>query len=259
MAVRREGILELKAGLAHNDAETRTDREATSGADGTDVAVFGGRGGGALAAFTLDRLAAAGAGVRCLGFLNDFEAVGTRIGGHPALGSFASWRNLSPATRFIAPLHKAKEMVRRAEIIRGLNVPRHRWATVIDRQAIVAGDVSYGVGFFAAPTARVMCGSKLGDHVAVRGGSQVSHDVTIEDFVLVGVNVVLCGYVTAREGAHIAPGALVLDGVTVGRYSVVGLGAVVIHDVPDGAIVAGNPARVIGAVDGMEPIPLTAQ
>jgi acetyltransferase EpsM len=101
-----------------------------------------------------------------------------------------------------------------------------------------------------------MCGAKLGDHVAVRGGSQVSHDCAVGNFVMVGVNAVVCGYATVHEGAHIAPGALVRDGVTVGRYSVVGLGAVVIRDVPDGAIVAGNPARIVGAVEGIEPIPM---
>ncbi len=69
---------------------------------------------------------------------------------------------------------------------------------------------------------------------------------------MVGVNAIVCGYATVREGAHIAPGAVVRDGATVGRYSVVGLGAVVVEDVPDGAVVAGNPARVIGSVAGFD-------
>jgi acetyltransferase EpsM len=67
------------------------------------------------------------------------------------------------------------------------------------------------------------------------------------------VNAVLCGYVTLQEGAYIAPGAVVRERTKVGRYSVVGLGAVVIDDVPDGAIVAGNPARVIASVAEIGP------
>jgi sugar O-acyltransferase (sialic acid O-acetyltransferase NeuD family) len=218
----------------------------------TSVAIFGGRGAGALAAFTLDRLGALGQ-TKCLGFLNDVEPVGTLISGHPILGGFASWRELSPATRFIAPLHKAKEMPARADIIRRLGVPRARWANIIDPQAVLAPDVTLGVGLLALAGCSVMCGARLGDHVTIRNGGHVGHDCTIGDFVMIGANALVCGYGTVQEGAHIAPGAVVRDGTTVGRYSVVGLGAVVTKDVPDGAIVAGNPARVIASVADASP------
>ena len=52
----------------------------------------------------------------------------------------------------------------------------------------------------------------------------------------------------AREGAAIGGGALILPGVTVGRWAMVGSGAVVTKDVPDFALVVGNPARVVGYV-----------
>ena len=48
-----------------------------------------------------------------------------------------------------------------------------------------------------------------------------------------------------EDDAWIAAGAMVLRGVTVGKAAIVGAGAVVTHDVPPFAIVAGNPARVI--------------
>lgn len=48
-----------------------------------------------------------------------------------------------------------------------------------------------------------------------------------------------------KEGASIGTGAVILPGVTIGRYSVVGAGSVVTKDVPDGAVVVGNPARVV--------------
>jgi acetyltransferase EpsM len=210
------------------------------------IAVFGGRGGGALAAFAIGRLAALGR-VACIGFLNDAEAVGTPISGYPVLGPFSSWNGLPPATQFIAPLHKARQMRARAGVIRGLGVPRSRWATVVDPDAVVAPDAVHGVGLFASAGCSIMCGAQVGDHVVVRNGAHVAHDCSIGDFAFVGVNAVVCGYATVREGAHIAPGALVREGVTIGRYSVVGLGAVVVKDVPDGAVVVGNPARVIDA------------
>lgn len=48
------------------------------------------------------------------------------------------------------------------------------------------------------------------------------------------------------SGAFLGAGAIVLDGVTVGRGAYIGEGAVVIRDVPAGALVRGNPARIVG-------------
>jgi len=54
--------------------------------------------------------------------------------------------------------------------------------------------------------------------------------------------------VRVKQGASIGSGAVVLCGVTIGREAVIGAGAVVTRDVPDHAIVAGVPARVIGDI-----------
>lgn len=49
-----------------------------------------------------------------------------------------------------------------------------------------------------------------------------------------------------REGATIGAGAVIGPGITIGRFAMIGMGSVVTHDVPDFAIVYGNPAKRVG-------------
>ena len=87
--------------------------------------------------------------------------------------------------------------------------------------------------------------------------------ITIEDDVLIAANVSLisnnhdpyerqvltCKPVVIKKGAWIGAGATVLPGVTVGEHAIVGAASVVTHDVPDYAVVVGNPARVVKTLD----------
>ena len=55
-----------------------------------------------------------------------------------------------------------------------------------------------------------------------------------------------------KKGASIGSGATILSNVTIGERAIVGAGSVVTHDVPAGAIVAGNPARVLRSIPDSE-------
>lgn len=232
-----------------------SDDSASAAADGTGrscrLALFGGRGGALVVAGYA--LAARFADGEAIGLLNDEAAAGERIGGFRVLGGFAAWPTLPPETRFVAPLHKVREMPARARRIRALALPEARWALVIDPRAAVAPDALLGAGSHVGPHAEIQPGVRIGRHVGLRGGARIAHDCMLGDFAFVGVNAVVCGYAQIGEGAHIAPQAAIREGTRVGRYAVVGLGAVVVADVPDFAIVAGNPARRIGTVPDVDP------
>ncbi len=106
----------------------------------------------------------------------------------------------------------------------------------------------------------------VGDRVTIKCGVQLWDGVTLEDDVFVGPNATFTndpfprsrqrpeGYARTlvRAGASIGANATILPGLTLGRGCMVGAGAVVTHDVPSNAIVAGNPARIIGYVDSVE-------
>jgi len=106
-------------------------------------------------------------------------------------------------------------------------------------------------------------GNRIGNRVRIHSGCFLEM-VTIEDDVFVGPHVVFtddphpmgCAHyteckrgATVRRLARIGANSTILPGVVIGENSLVGAGSVVVHDVPEGAVVVGNPARVIGRVD----------
>jgi len=71
----------------------------------------------------------------------------------------------------------------------------------------------------------------------------VDHECEIGAFVHLAPGVALAGRVRVGEGAFLGIGARVIPGRGIGAWAVVGAGAVVLDDVPDGVTVAGVPAR----------------
>jgi acetyltransferase EpsM len=210
------------------------------------IAIFGGKGGGEIGAHVVARLADAWPGIALVGYLNDQLAPGTALLGGTVLGPFAGWTELPHDARFVAPLHKAKEMRARKQRVETLGVPDDRWAALIDPGAIVAPNVKVAAGSLLSPLVVISPSCVLGRHLACWPGAQVGHDVEVGDFVFLGRGSIVSGYCTVGTGAYLGSGAVIRERCRIGDFAVVGAGAVVIEDVPDGAMVAGNPARVIG-------------
>ena len=113
-------------------------------------------------------------------------------------------------------------------------------------------------------------GVLIGDRVKIQNAALVYHGVTVDDGVFIGPNVTLTNDryprainpdgelkrgddwevspIRLRTGSSIGAGAVVVAGMVVGRFATVGAGAIVTHDVPDHALVVGNPARRLGWV-----------
>ena len=122
-----------------------------------------------------------------------------------------------------------------------------QFLTVVHPSAIVSPSAALGEGACVFPGAIVGAGASLGRNVIVNTGAIVEHDCRVGDHAHVASGAVLAGGVTVGEDAHVGAGASVKQGVRIGARAVVGLGAAVVEDVPDGAVVAGVPARPIRA------------
>lgn len=124
--------------------------------------------------------------------------------------------------------------------------------------AVVGRACNIGEGAF------IEDGAVVGDRVTVKNGVLIWDGVTIEDDVFLGPGTVFTndlrpraeirrgsvGFVPTlvRRGASLGANVTVVCGVTIGSYAMVAAGSVVTRDVPDHALVAGNPARQRGWV-----------
>lgn len=104
-------------------------------------------------------------------------------------------------------------------------------------------------------------GVKLGNGVKVQNNVSVYTGVECEDDVFLGPSCVFTNVINPRsfierkeeyrktlikKGSSIGANVTIVCGITVGKYALIGAGTVVIRDVPDYAMIVGNPARIIG-------------
>lgn len=87
--------------------------------------------------------------------------------------------------------------------------------------------------------------SKIGVHCIINTRALIEHDCTIGNFAHISPKAALAGNVTVGEGTQIGIGAIIIQGVKIGKWCIIGAGAVIIRDVPDYAVVVGNPGEII--------------
>ena len=85
----------------------------------------------------------------------------------------------------------------------------------------------------------------IGKHCIINTAAIIEHECVIGDFVHLSPKASLSGNIRVKHGAHIGLGANIIQGITIGENAIIGAGAVILKDVPDNAVVVGNPGRII--------------
>lgn len=177
----------------------------------------------------------------------DDAAVGSTVNGQRVLsyGDFVA----EPASARHVVLAIANSPVREHLAARCAADGVRAW-TVVAGNVVVMDAVEIGDGAVLSPFVTITSNIRIGRHFHANLYSYVAHDCVIGDFVTFAPGVKCNGNIIIEDHAYIGTGAVIKQGkpgqpLVIGRGAVVGMGAVVTKNVPPGATVVGNPARVM--------------
>lgn len=176
------------------------------------------------------------AGIKVLGLFDANPSI-TFLKNFPVIGDYNSNNSEEPLIISVG------DNKIRAKI--ALKLKGKAFGKAIHPSVLLSDDVEVGEGTVVFHGSIIQSSATIGKHVIVNTAASIDHDCVVGDFVHIAPKVALCGGVSIGEGALLGVGAVVIPGVKIGKWSIIGAGSVVTKNVPDYAVVVGNPARIL--------------
>lgn len=176
------------------------------------------------------------------GFLDDDKSVLTGFGG--------TWPNIIDSVEnycvqeddvFFCAMGEAKWRKYYSDII--TNKGGH-FINIYHPTAIISDAATFGEGCFVGPFCCVSPNVSIGDHVIIHAYSNLGHDALVGSFSTLESYVFMGGGASVGMLSTMHTRSSVIPHKKIGREATVGIGSVVIRNVPDGVLVFGNPARI---------------
>ena len=183
---------------------------------------------------------------------DDQRLWGTRHGAAPVLGGLDLVSGL-PGHVVTVAVGKGTARRRIVQRLAAEGVGRDRYASIVHPRLLPSNDTLFGSGCILLDGVVMTAQVVVGDHVVAMPHVTLTHGDVVEDFATLCAGVSLGGDVRVRTGAYLGMNSCVREGVTVGRDATLGMGAVLLEDLPDGETWAGVPARPVRSRIGVVP------
>jgi len=202
-------------------------------------------GGGGHGRVVLDALLAGGVDVT--GILDPNLEVSERVFGVPVLGGDGFLEQVSPGdVILINGLGANPQLHGRKRLFEDLKMRGFRFAMVRHPSTVFGRECCFSAGSQIMAGAVLQSRVNVAENAVINTRASIDHDCTIGAHAFIAPGAVLCGDVEVAGMVFVGAGAVVLPGIRIGENAVVGAGSVVTRTIPEGCIVAGNPAVRIG-------------
>jgi sugar O-acyltransferase (sialic acid O-acetyltransferase NeuD family) len=180
---------------------------------------------------------------RLLGFLDDDPGkAGTTPAGLPVLGSVDALPDY-PAAQVVLCPGRPDNYAIRPKLVERLDLDEERYATIVHPTVTAAPSCEIGAGSVLLAHVDLTADVVVGRHVVIMPQVVLTHDVRVTDFATLASGARIGGGCHIGRGAYVASGACLREGISLGDRAMVGMGAVVTHDVPPDRLWYGIPAR----------------
>lgn len=170
-------------------------------------------------------------------YLDDHVSV-KRCGNYPVVGNSKQAEELNCDTIVAIGNAKIRQQIQEELIQRGVKI-----VSLVHPNAVIADDVSLGIGTVVMAAAVINPGAIIGDGVILNTSASVDHDCVVEDYVHVSVGAHVAGTVHIGRSTWIGAGAVVSNNVFICEECVIGAGGVVVKDITESGTYIGIPAR----------------
>lgn len=209
-----------------------------------NLIIFGASGFGREVAWVVERMNKISPTWNLLGFMDDDDDIqGTEINGYRVLGKTADVGNY-PDTYFVVAVGASRIREKIVYNMKEVN-PSIKFGTVIDPSVEMSDLVTVGEGTIICGHTIVTVNIKIGSHVIINLDCTVGHDAVLQNYVTLYPSVNVSGITNIGHAVELGTGMQIIQGKTVGDYSIVGAGAVVVKDIPAKCTAVGSPAKPI--------------
>lgn len=208
-----------------------------------DIVIIGSGGFGREVKLLIDDINRYQKQYNLLGFYDDAFTEGQIVNGCKVLG------NLDDLKKITSPIAIAIGIGNpeiKKKIAKEFTESHFDFPTLIHPSAIVGNDdVVIGRGSLICAGCIITCNIEIGDFVTLNLVCTVGHDTIVGKYVSVMPGVNISGEVSIEEGVYIGTGAKIINMLTIGKYSIIGAGAVVSKSIPENCTAVGIPAKPI--------------